>query len=107
MSSNSKTTGGGISFFGIVFLILMTLKLAEIGEVADWSWWLITLPLWGPMAIIGVVVILGGIITMIKYRNRDRRFRKRHGLDVPGTPKKSSFQKRLEEMEAKRKALDN
>lgn len=37
-----------------IFLILLALKLAGIGIVATWSWWLVTLPLW-----IGIAVAAG------------------------------------------------
>jgi hypothetical protein len=34
---------GGISFQGALFLLLLTMKLT--GEI-DWSWWVVTVPLW-------------------------------------------------------------
>ena len=56
-----------------VFLVFLFLKLAEIGQVANWSWWWVTSPLWLPLlALIAIVlvafVILGiiwGIATII------------------------------------------
>lgn len=30
---------------GLVFVVLLILKVAEVGVVATWSWWLIFLPL--------------------------------------------------------------
>jgi hypothetical protein len=42
----------------VVFLILFVLKLAGIGIVATWSWWLVTMPLWIGFAIgVGLLVI--------------------------------------------------
>jgi hypothetical protein len=107
MSSNSQTTSGGISLFGLIFLVLLIFKLAGIGEVANWSWWLITLPLWGPTTIVVLIVVCVGIVSIIKQRKNHKRFRQRFGLDSPIPPKKSNFQQRLEDMEAKRKALKN
>lgn len=46
-----------ISFFGLLGLVLITLKLAEIGAVATWPWWLVLTPLWFPVATIFVLVI--------------------------------------------------
>lgn len=44
---------------GIMFLILFTLKVAEVGAVASWSWWLVTAPLWGGFALVGAFALLG------------------------------------------------
>ena len=58
MEKNSKSTSIGLST--ILFLIFLTLKLAGIGEVATWSWWWVTSPLWIPLVlIVGIVVIIG------------------------------------------------
>lgn len=45
-------------FFSIMFLILMTLKLTN---VITWSWWLVTAPLWGPLAAI-LIIVLGVVL---------------------------------------------
>jgi hypothetical protein len=37
-----------------VFLVFLTLKLAGIGTVAQWSWWWVTAPIWGSF-IFGIV----------------------------------------------------
>lgn len=39
-----------LGIFGVVFIVLLVLKLA--GVIA-WSWWLVTMPLW-----IGILVYL-------------------------------------------------
>jgi hypothetical protein len=46
--SNSKSSGG-IGLCSLLFLIFLTLKLCG---VITWSWWWITSPLWGPVAIL-------------------------------------------------------
>ena len=51
---NSTTSSGGVGFFGLMFLILMTLKLTNY---IDWSWWWVTAPLWIPIVIIGIIGI--------------------------------------------------
>lgn len=58
MSKKSNRYDGGIGMLGTMFLIFLTLKLAGIGVVADWSWWLVTAPLWGGIALALVVVIV-------------------------------------------------
>ena len=58
--SKSKT----ISFpiLGILGLIFVTLKLAEIGVVATWSWWWVLSPFWIPLAIVFAVLGIAGMI---------------------------------------------
>ncbi len=51
----STVRSSGIGLFGWLFLILFTLKL--LGEISV-SWWIVTLPLWGPLALLGVIFVL-------------------------------------------------
>ena len=66
---SSKSTAS-FPIFGILGLIFVTLKLAEIGAVASWSWWLVTLPFYGPIALVLgvflVVAIVAGIAAVFK-----------------------------------------
>lgn len=68
MSDSSSSSGGGIGICGFLFLIFLTLKLAEVGTVATWSWWWVTAPLWIPFGIVlGIFVIvltIAGIATL-------------------------------------------
>jgi len=59
MSNNSQnsTRSGGISFLGALGLLFIGLKL---GHVIHWSWWLVTLPLWG-----GTALFLAGAIVVV------------------------------------------
>lgn len=54
---------GGIGFLGFLGLLFIGLKLTHY---IDWSWWWVTVPLWGPLGLIvalSLVVALGsGII---------------------------------------------
>lgn len=54
MSTESKARSGGVGFGGLLFLLFLTLKLTN---VIDWSWWWVTAPLWG-----GVAIFLGAIL---------------------------------------------
>ena len=56
--SDKKATTGGLSIGTVLFLIFLTLKLAEVGPVANWSWWWVTSPLWIPLALIGAIVAI-------------------------------------------------
>lgn len=60
-----------------IFLVLLILKLAN---VINWSWWLITLPLWFPficlVAIFCVALVVGlfiGVAAFIKDYWKDGR----------------------------------
>lgn len=53
-------------FFSILALIFITLKVAGIGIVANWSWWLVLLPLYGSLIIFGLAVIVLMILTTHK-----------------------------------------
>jgi hypothetical protein len=64
--SNTSNTSGGIGLGMILFLIFMTLKLT--GNIT-WSWWYVTLPLWGPI-LLGVVLI--GIVVLVDHINSNR-----------------------------------
>ena len=44
-----------IGLFTLVFVVFLFLKLGEIGPVAEWSWWWVTAPVWGPWLIFFLV----------------------------------------------------
>ena len=45
-----------IGFFGLLFLIFLVLKLT--GYIA-WSWWIVTMPLWGPLGLLVGLLAMG------------------------------------------------
>lgn len=52
----------GISLSGAAFIVFLILKLAQVGEVANWSWWWVTCPLWIGLAIaIAIFLIILGL----------------------------------------------
>lgn len=57
MSGSSSSSSSGIGLFGATFLVLLALKLT--GHI-DWSWWWITAPLWGGIAL--VLLVVGALI---------------------------------------------
>ena len=49
-------SNGGIGIVSLSFIIFFTLKLCNI---IGWSWWWVTAPLWGPIALgISFVIII-------------------------------------------------
>jgi hypothetical protein len=53
----------GFSFSAVVFIVLLTLKLSA---VIDWSWWIITLPLWWIFPFIILVIIFALILLLFE-----------------------------------------
>jgi hypothetical protein len=63
MSDKKTTSGVGVGT--VLFLVFLTLKLAEVGPVANWSWWWVTSPLWIPLALVIAIVAIAAIIAVI------------------------------------------
>lgn len=67
---------GGIGIISVIGIVLVVLKLT--GLINDWSWWMVLLPFYGPIAIallilIGVVVVgvmFGGKTLTISRRKK-------------------------------------
>lgn len=58
MSSDSNNGGTGV--LTILFLIFLVLKLTDI---IDWSWWYVTMPLWG-----GLLLLCAVLLSVVLYR---------------------------------------
>jgi hypothetical protein len=63
MGKNDSGSSSGVGFFGLMFLIFMTLKLIGI---INWSWWWVTAPLWGGFALIFLIILIIFIINLLK-----------------------------------------
>ena len=59
---------GGIGFLDALFLVFLVLKLTK---VIDWSWWWITAPLWGQVALFIVILVVVTIVLTV-FRIIDR-----------------------------------
>jgi hypothetical protein len=66
MSNNNNNSSSGLGLGVILFLIFMTLKLT--GYIT-WSWWYVTLPLWGPLLL---VLVIMGIVALVAYNKYKR-----------------------------------
>lgn len=60
--SNVTKAKVSFPFLGILALIFISLKLAGVGVVATWSWWLVLSPLWIPWVIVLFVLLVAVII---------------------------------------------
>lgn len=56
MSDSNTTVSGGIGFCGALFITFLVLKLT--GTI-NWSWWWVTAPLWGQVALLLGIVVVG------------------------------------------------
>ena len=58
-SNGSSTVTGGISFGGMLFIAFLVLKLTH---VIEWSWWLVTMPLWMGWVVLLLALILAATL---------------------------------------------
>ena len=65
--SNKTVIKNGIALPTLVFIVFLTLKLAEVGVVAKWSWWWVCSPLWLPVAM-GLAILIIGFIGVVIYQ---------------------------------------
>lgn len=78
MSNNNVQASGGVGFFGLLGILFIGLKLAG---VINWSWWLVLLPLYGPLLFLllilfGILIVAGvcfgmaGILDHVEKKKR-------------------------------------
>ncbi|WP_309708817.1 hypothetical protein [Siphonobacter sp. SORGH_AS_0500] len=60
---NTTAKAGGVGFLPLLFLVFLVLKLTS---VIDWSWWWVTAPLWGVMALLVIGFFLWFLIMFIR-----------------------------------------
>jgi hypothetical protein len=65
--SKEKNASNGIGLGTVLFLIFLTLKLAEIGPVQYWSWWAVTAPLWIPLLLVLAILGIAGLVVWIGH----------------------------------------
>jgi hypothetical protein len=61
MSTSKSSSSGGIGFFGLLGILFIALKLTG---VIDWSWWWVTAPLWGGLALALAIVVVGLLVAL-------------------------------------------
>jgi len=70
--SRTTTVRTGFPIFGILGVVFITLKLLD---KIDWSWWWVTAPFWGPLAvflvILGVLGLAYGVLAL--WLRREQR----------------------------------
>ena len=62
--SEPSSNGGGIGIIGLLGVLFVGLKL---GGIIDWSWWWVTFPFWGGLAIFGTLLFGAGILAAVGF----------------------------------------
>lgn len=69
---SSAAKSGGIGVMGLLGVVFITLKLLGITAVATWSWWWVTAPLWGGialvLAVIALIFVFAGFVALFSRR---------------------------------------
>lgn len=58
----SNSSGNAIVSFGVLEALGVAFIILKLCDVIDWSWWLVTPPLWGPFALLLSIVAVGGAV---------------------------------------------
>ena len=61
MSDSNSSSSSRIGVLGLLGVAFVVLKLTG---VINWSWWLVTLPFWGGLALVLLIVFILIIIAM-------------------------------------------
>lgn len=69
-SKGNTVLGTGLTFMQVLFIVFLILKLTGTTAVATWSWWWVTVPLWGGVALVlgiwGIVFFFMGLAMLFK-----------------------------------------
>jgi len=57
--SKSNSSNSGIGVLGLLGIAFVILKLTN---VIDWSWWWVTLPFWGGIAVVAIVLLFFALV---------------------------------------------
>lgn len=58
----TKSENSGIGVLGLLGIVFIVLKLT--GFIA-WSWWWVTAPFWGPLALALIVAAASGVVMLL------------------------------------------
>ena len=95
MSNNNNSSSSGIGILGLLGVAFVVLKLTK---VINWSWWWVTSPFWGSIALFLIVGLIWLIVQLIRRNKKTNTFKEM------AKPPRSKFAERLEE--AKNKQLN-
>lgn len=58
---NKNVSTGGISFFGLLGIVFIVLKLLN---VIQWSWWIVLMPFWIPSVLVIIILLVVMLIAI-------------------------------------------
>ena len=70
MSESSSSSSGGIGVMGLLGVAFVILKLCH---VINWSWWWVTAPFWGGLALLLAVLVIAFFAVAMKEVRRASR----------------------------------
>ena len=66
MSNTSSSASGGVGCLSLLGIAFIVMKLAEIGAVADWSWWWVLSPFIFQASLLILILLAVIILVVIK-----------------------------------------
>lgn len=67
---NEQTTSSGLGIGTVLFIVFLILKLTN---VIDWSWWWVTAPLWIPLGLVVMILIVISLEIIAKEIKRKKQ----------------------------------
>ena len=64
--------GSVVVELSVLFCLFLFLKLGQFGEVANWSWWWVTAPLWIPLSIALIIFAVIGVVLVVNTRKLNK-----------------------------------
>jgi len=61
MQNAAKVQYGGLSAWGFLAALWLTLKLGGVTEIADWSWFWVLSPIWVWWSVVLVLAVIVGL----------------------------------------------
>lgn len=89
----------------ILFVMFATMKIADIGVVGDWSWWWVSCPIWLPVTLYLMALLIWIGMIRMRYFLRKKRYEKAQPKITIEMDAKKRFQMKLEEAIRKRERL--
>lgn len=78
MSKQSHSGSGSVSAPSLMGIVLVTLKLTGVEPVNTWSWWWVTAPFWGGLALILFIFTMVFLVALVIEMLTENRRQPQH-----------------------------